>query len=67
MTVYPVTVATSDLAEQWVVFIGVRCELLLYRESFIKVLKNGRSNPSGLNRHQILNGTNSPWTPEQLS
>lgn len=32
-----VTVATSDLAEQWLCFLKVRCELLL--ENFIKVLK----------------------------
>ena len=46
-----VTVATSDLAEQWVVF--SQGALRTSAESFIKVLKNRRSNPSASNRHQI--------------
>ncbi len=37
-----VTVATSDLAEQWMIFLRGRCELLL--TSYIKRLKNGKNN-----------------------
>ncbi len=37
-----VTVATSDLAEQWMIFSQGRCELLLM--NYIKRLKNGKNN-----------------------